>query len=449
MQYWMRLQPLRPRIEGWRLARGLHMTLDIRQTDQSKAPEFISRGASARAAYLHADAAGQSRLQRLACASSTTRRLVDDLLAVAIRGLPQMHKAGVFGHTLRSTKAAGNWVERLEGENLRYAAMVALGLSKTPESTQRQVLGFGTAADLAELVSKRAEAAIDDGAVALAAWAAAEAGHFHAAPLFRRLAERLSSTVPMPTVVCAWVLIAALAARRFGNMWDVAAPAHKRLLAANGDSGLFRSIDPASAGGRIRAHIGCFADQVYPIMALSRLGAAIGDPDAMKMAETCARLICEAQGSAGQWWWHYDTRTGRVAEGFPVYSVHQHAMAPMALFELREAGGSDYLPEIAKGLDWLGERPETTAALICADKGVIWRKVGRHEPGKAARAIAAMAATISPTLHVRGLDIIFPPGRIDYECRPYELGWLLYAWLSAGIARRGNSHGVEHAEAVE
>jgi len=21
-----------------------------------------------------------------------------------------------------------------------------------------------------------------------------------------------------------------------------------------------------------------------------------------------------------------------------------------------------------------------------------------------------------------------PPGRVDYECRPYELGWLLYAW---------------------
>lgn len=421
------------------------MAIEIRQTDPSTARDLAARGASARTAQLHADGAGQSRLQRLACVSSSSRQLVEDLLAVALDGLPHMHREGTFGHTMRSTKSAGQWVERLEGENLRYAAMVALGLSKCPESTQRKVLGFGTAADLARRVAARAETAVDDGAVALAAWAAAEAGHFHAAPLFRRLAERLSSNVPMPTVVCAWALIAALAARPFGNMWDVAGPAHKRQLAANDASGLFRSIVPASAGGRMRAHIGCFADQVYPIMALARLSAAIGDPDALKMAETCARLICEAQGAAGQWWWHYDARTGRVAEGFPVYSVHQHAMAPMALLELREAGGRDYLPEIAKGLDWLDTHPETSAALIRGDKGVIWRKVGRHEPGKAARALAAVATTLSPSLHLRGMDVLFPPGRIDHECRPYELGWLIYAWLSDGIAHRGRAQSAESA----
>jgi len=406
-------------------------------------------GASTHATNLRTDGLGQSRLQHLAIASSSTRRLVDDLLTIALSGLPLMHRRGVFSHTLRSTKAAGGWTERVEGENLRYAAMVALGLSKTPESTQQRVLGFGTAADLARLVSLHAETANDDGAVALAAWAAAEAGHFHAAPLFRRLAERLSSSMPMPTVICAWALIAALSARHFGNMWGVAGPAHKRLLQARGASGLFRSVDVASANGRIRAHIGCFADQVYPIMALSRLGAAIGDPDALTTADNCARLICDVQGPTGQWWWHYDTRTGRVAEGFPVYSVHQHAMAPMALLELREAGGRDYLPEIVKGLDWLTERPETTAELICADKGVIWRKVGRHEPGKAARGLAAVATAISPTLRVPGMNVVFPPRRIDYECRPYELGWLLYAWLSAGIAHRSKGRDPEFSGSVE
>jgi len=428
------------------------MTIEFRQSDQSIRREAVVHGAStasAHATHIPADNLGQSRLQRLAAATSSTRRLVDGLLTIALAGLPVMHKTGVFGHTLRSTKAAGGWVERIEGENLRYAAMVALGLSKTPESTQRRVLGFGTAADLARLVSLQAETADDDGAVALAAWAAAEAGHFHSAPLFRRLAERLSSSMPTPTVVCAWALIAALSARHFGNMWDVLGPAHKRLLLATGASGLFRSIDSVSAAGRIRAHIGCFADQVYPIMALSRLSAAIGDPDALITAETCARLICEAQGHAGQWWWHYDTRTGRVAEGFPVYSVHQHAMAPMALLELREAGGRDYLPAIVKGLDWLTEHPETKAELICADKGVVWRKVGRHEPGKAARALAAVATTISPTLRMPGMNLMFPPGRIDYECRPYELGWLLYAWLSAGIARRSKGRDVEFSRSVE
>ena len=32
--------------------------------------------------------------------------------------------------------------------------------------------------------------------------------------------------------------------------------------------------------------------------------------------------------------------------------------------------------------------------------------------------------------------MLFPPVRVDYECRPYELGWLLYAWLAGGVVAR-------------
>ena len=31
---------------------------------------------------------------------------------------------------------------------------------------------------------------------------------------------------------------------------------------------------------------------------------------------------------------------------------------------------------------------------------------------------------------VAALDRVYPPGVVDHECRPYELGWLLYTWLS-------------------
>jgi hypothetical protein len=44
------------------------------------------------------------------------------------------------------------------------------------------------------------------------------------------------------------------------------------------------------------------------------------------------------------------------------------------------------------------------------------------------------------------LNLLFPPDRIDFECRPYEFGWLLYAWLFRGVipqpnAKRGLRHG--------
>ena len=31
------------------------------------------------------------------------------------------------------------------------------------------------------------------------------------------------------------------------------------------------------------------------------------------------------------------------------------------------------------------------------------------------------------------MNLLLPPSSVDYECRPYELGWLLYAWLSDPI----------------
>lgn len=376
-----------------------------------------------------------NRLQALEAWSAASRQRTDQLVALAKRGLPQMHRHGVFAHTVRAT-GTGAGVRR-EGDSLRYATNVALGLSYADEETQRQVLGGNTAGELALITATRAEVSEDPGAVALAAWAAAEAAGTYAAPLFRRLAALLVSGEPVETVTCAWTLIAALAARALGDTNELATRAAAMLVKAQGASGLFPHMLPASSNGRLRAHVGCFADQVYSIQGLSRLHAALHDPAALAAADACAAGICAVQGPEGQWWWHYDTRDGSVVEGYPVYSVHQHAMGPMALLDLREAGGTDHLGAVAKGLRWLDRHPEVDAPLVSEQQGVIWRKVGRSEPRKAVRMISAVTTALKPGLHLPGLDTIFPPDRVDRECRPYELGWLLYAWLSGGAVLAG------------
>ena len=58
-----------------------------------------------------------------------------------------------------------------------------------------------------------------------------------------------------------------------------------------------------------------------------------------------------------------------LCEGYPVYSVHQHAMAPMALLDLRAAGGTDYMPAIAKGLQWLDSHPEKSEDMVSPSLG--------------------------------------------------------------------------------
>ena len=124
-----------------------------------------------------------------------------------------------------------------------------------------------------------------------------------------------------------------------------------------------------------------------------------------------------------------------VVEGYPVYSVHQHAMAPMALLDLAEAGGDDHGAEIASGLGWLTTHPEVTGELVDSEHGVVWRKVGRREPRKAVRRLSAVTTAARSGMRVPGLDRAFPPVVIDHECRPYELGWLLYAWLRPSGSR--------------
>jgi hypothetical protein len=174
---------------------------------------------------------------------------------------------------------------------------------------------------------------------------------------------------------------------------------------------------------------------VYPIQALARLAVATDDTTALTAANSAAARIVELQGDAGQWWWHYDARVDGIVEGYPVYSVHQHAMGPMALFDLLEAGGDDHSEAITRGLGWLDQHPEVLEDLVSERHALIWRKVGRREPPKAARKLAAVTTSFSPGLHVPGINTILPPTEIDHECRPYELGWLLYAWRSAGVVR--------------
>lgn len=361
---------------------------------------------------------------------------VDRLVRCALYGLPQMYRpdSRAFVQTVRGVPSATGPHLVQEGTNLRYAAIVALGLRHTPEATQRRVLSGLTAAELSAAVAKRAERDADPGAIALAAWAVAEVEQRHADTLFSRMRDMLASGDPLPTIDVAWMLTAAVASAYLGDTDDVVTTARDRLLAEQGPTGLFPHALPPTSLGRFRSHVGSFADQVYPIQALARMAAVRADGAALTAANACAQRICALQGEAGQWWWHYDSRTGSVVEGFPVYSVHQHAMAPMALFDLFDAGGDDHRAAIVTGLSWLTTHPEVLEELVDDRLGVVWRKVGRREPAKAARKLSAVTTSLRPGFTLPGLARAFPTTLVDHECRPYELGWLLYAWLRQGTA---------------
>jgi hypothetical protein len=373
-----------------------------------------------------------------------TGPLLESLAGLAVRGLPAMRTAsGDYVFTRRGT--SGGRAEPV-GTSLRYAAIVALGVGLLPADAQRAALAGETAYDLVDRLVRtltRTQAVTDLGTAALVCWAAAEARHQNLAGALAHLAELDPPGGTVYTVDAAWVVSALAAARSSAQVEIYLTRARRRLLSGTGARGIY----PHTLGGRglvprYRAHVGCFADQVYPIQALARLHASWPDPPALAAAEAVADRICALQGAAGQWWWHYNARTGTVVEGYPVYSVHQHAMAPMALLDLAEAGGTRHDAAIRAGLHWL-TAPEELAAgtggsLIDDDLALVWRKVARNDPRKLVRGLRALSTRARSGAAGRGhggarrrlapLDHVFPPTVVDRECRPYELGWLLYAW---------------------
>jgi hypothetical protein len=204
---------------------------------------------------------------------------------------------------------------------------------------------------------------------------------------------------------------------------DAQVAAARKILEGNGgDSGVYGHLSRSKSwSGFVRGRIGTFADQVYPTIAFSRLSQALGDDKGRQMALRTAEKMCELQAPLGEWCWHYDSVSGRVVSRYPVYSVHQHAMGPMMLFAASEATGCDFSEAIYKGLAWISGNNELHLDLVESSLGLVWRSIYLDSMGAYADATLRFLQLHTGTADPRRL-------KIRYECRPYELGWLLYAF---------------------
>lgn len=209
------------------------------------------------------------------------------------------------------------------------------------------------------------------------------------------------------------------AARRFLG------PARDALLERLAPTRLFVHASPrAGALDRMRRRVANFADQIYPVQALAFVAKLDGDRVALAASESCARRLVETQGSLGQWCWHYDAQRGFPVQAYPVYSVHQHGMAPMALRALLAAGGADLTAAAELGRRWL-DRNELGRPFLDLAAGTIWRSLEKVEP-----ALVRLGRKLGSALGAGGESRPDAPAgrlRVNLETRPYEWAWCLYA----------------------
>jgi hypothetical protein len=363
--------------------------------------------------------------------SSTEQlNLISQLRSTALSALGSMYlpQKGLFAFTKKKRPGGISY----EGISRRYTSIALLGLAGEDRQNAVRILDGQTPAEVCRRMTDAIQTPTNLGDIALTLWAS----HVLGVP-DERVLSALQARQPLadghPTVEVAWAL-KALCVAETADVGDLREQLAERLVSSfNRTAGVFPHVlgNPSS----FRSHVACFADQVYPIQALAAYYARSENPQALEAASRCAATICNLQGDAGQWWWHYHRDTGRIIEGYPVYAVHQYGMAPMALFELHTAGGPDYSKAVYRGLEWMRRAPEVNASLIDRDQGAIWRKVDRTGPRKFCRVVKAAASRIHASLRLDLLNGLFPPLAIDYECRPYCMGWLLHAWPGTRISR--------------
>lgn len=346
------------------------------------------------------------------------------LVALALKGLGSMYdpEKGLFCHRLQKTPKG---LVRT-GISHRYTMMALIGLLRV------RAAGLQSPIDIDATIDRLFEDTtwLDNvGDLGLMLWLCAATSRQRldqfcsvfdltgALKRFRDARRRL-------TMELSWFLTGlahACKERESADLEALAKETYELVQGNQGHHGLFGHMAKwRSLAGVVRGHIGSFADQVYPIVAMAWYSQVFDLQGARDSALRCANAICRLQGPLGQWWWHYDSVTGRVVEHYPVYSVHQHGMAPMALLVLQEIFGADFEAPILNGLRWISGENELHQDLEDKDDGVAWRCV------KPARSIS-YAATIQALL---GKEPSRGSLHVLYECRPYELGWLLYAFAN-------------------
>ena len=358
---------------------------------------------------------------------------VAKIRSMAVRSLARMYRPGERLFAFRLRREGDGIVS--EGLSPRYTAISLIGLAVEDKATATTILGPHDLSTVYGRLLENVATTTNLGDVALTLWAGAALGHPDRRLAVDRLRALHPETMAHPTVELAWVLSALT--HDDGAADDVRETAFRRLLASfNRHTSVFPHVIGGERQNKVASHVSCFADLVYPTQALSFYAQRTGSTEARDAARACADYMCRMQGADGQWWWHYDYRTGRVLERYPVYAVHQDSMAPMALFAAAEASGQSYDEAIRRGLLWLESSPELDASTL-VDEGadLIWRKVARREPNKLSRYAQALASRVHKDLRIPGLDRVFPPRSIDYEDRPYHLGWVFYAFPPSRAAR--------------
>lgn len=335
------------------------------------------------------------------------------------------HKAFLDGGTCRNI-----------GTNALYSAACLIGLTSDGSTEADRLLGeIGGAC--AGGVLRLAESSEDPALLGAAMWALALLGDERTAHLVLRVSSldpRRSTSMGVGLALAGLAAAARGAASIGERALSIAGPWAETLASRFVKrAGIFAATSPdAHRIDPLHRYVTSFASQVYPIVGLAEYALATSSAP-LECTFAAADSIRRKQGSLGQWWWMYSSRTGEVIEGYPVYVVHQDAMAVMALAGLARFGDDSYAQPLERGLRWLNGENELDRPLVSDAPAWYFRAIQRR--GSDPDAFGGMSRAAHVRLLLRSVTGGAERGRpqrsgsleVLTEDRSYHLGWVLVA----------------------
>ena len=355
---------------------------------------------------------------------------VGGLIGFALESLPAMRLPdGTFCFERRAGEAAPR------GRSPRYTLMVELGMLKA------RAAGYELPLDIDELneITWRELDGPDlaPGDIGLMLWVDARRGGGRGGELVERLEASLLAAGGLEArlgMELGWIVTGLAhhaAADGSATGARLLARALEQLLVVNrAPSHLFRHF---GRPGR-RRRFPNFATQIYSVLALATVARYGLDDRALPAARAAADRLLELQLPDGGWPWLFDAERGTVVERYEVYSVHQDAMAPMALLDLSEVCGDDrYRDAAVHGLGWIHGRNEAGLDMVDRANGLVLRSIRRRRPLDRAWLAAKTGASLAGLPTGSGTARLTEPNPTD---RPYHFGWVLEAWCGREDAAR-------------
>ena len=358
-------------------------------------------------------------------ANNNYYNLLKDLIDISITSLNEMYLPEKYLFATKKRLQHDKII--IEGESLRYSLINLIGLYKADSH------GIKITLDLENILKhhiNNSDKVKGIGEIGLLLWASALISPEQTLSIlpkinFHNILKQFKDSKDNYTTELSWFLIGLLLASTFNIKFkelinDLPIKVYQKLRTNYGGKGIFRHTGKKSFKGFLGGHIGSFADQVYPIYAFSLYSQQMKNEEALLIANECAQKICEHQGEHGEWMWHYNANSGKVSGIYPIFSVHQDSMAPLALYAIQKASNTDFEKYIFKGLDWLEYENHLGINLVNRNFQSVWRSISPSNYHRKSKLL----------LNLLGLKTYKHFGNIDvlYESWSCHFGWILYAF---------------------